>query len=83
MARGRRRHDWHRTLELMALTANCHRDPKAVRRAFTAAGFAAELGFWWLEFAGSAERPREVRPCGPAEVALLESLFPPKQEAGI
>lgn len=76
MARGRKRHDWHRTLEVLALLANCHRDPKAVRTPYTAAAFADALGFWWMDFA-AAER-RTAKPAGPEEVALLRKLFPAK-----
>ena len=38
MAEGRGRSDWSRTAALMALTANCHRDPKK-GRAFKPADF--------------------------------------------
>lgn len=39
MSDGRLRADWQQTSALMALIANCHRDPKARRRPFTPAEF--------------------------------------------
>lgn len=31
MTEGKSRHDWNQTADLLALTANCHRDPKKSR----------------------------------------------------
>jgi len=39
MTEGRTRADWGRTSSLMALIANCHRDPKRRPRPFTADDF--------------------------------------------
>ena len=39
MHTGRRRQQWSHTANVMALVANCHRDPKRLRRAFHVADF--------------------------------------------
>lgn len=40
MAEARRREDWSRTAELMALMANIHRDPRRRREPFTGQDFS-------------------------------------------
>lgn len=43
-AQGRQYADWERTAELMALIANCHRDPKHKRTPWTRQDFFARPG---------------------------------------
>lgn len=62
MAQAAGRDRWNHTSALLALTANCHRDPKK-GRAFKAADFHPHLA-----------RPRKRR-LAKADITLLKTVF--------
>ena len=67
MAEGKRRHDWDQTSNLLALLANCHRDPKKTRP------------FTWQNFhpmeAESATRPCKGIKITSANISILKHVF--------
>ena len=68
MQLGRRRDDWSRTASLMALLANCHRDPKKMRRPFDL------LDFLPIDLRVGVRRASGIR-LTPHNLRLLKPLF--------
>lgn len=63
MAHGRQNDQWNHTADLMALLANCHRDPKQTRQPFRREQFHPRPK--------KAAKPKPV----PAGIDLLKQLF--------
>lgn len=62
MAEGRMRESWNHTAQVMALTANIHRDPRKKPKAWTPADFHP------------FERARQARAI-PADITVLRDIF--------
>ena len=72
MYAARRRDQWCHTASVMALTANCHRDPKRVRRPFDLADFLpADLRAQVRRASGIRLTPQNLR--------MLKPLFDRKE----
>ena len=63
MADARHRDEWNHTSALLALLANCHRDPKK-HRAFKPGDFHPQPA-----------KQREPAPLPPADITLLKTVF--------
>lgn len=70
MARARRAHDWSQTALLLALTTNCHRDPRRSRVAQPLDFLPADLR--------DGRRPSRGIPLTPQNLHLLKPLFTQK-----
>ena len=62
MAEARQREQWNHTASLLALLANCHRDPKKTR-PYKPAQFHPH------------GRPRKPAPAATADIGLLKTVF--------
>ena len=72
MYAGRRREQWTHTANLMSLLANCHRDPKRLRRPFHVADFLpADLRTALRATSGIRLTPQNLR--------MLKPLFTKKR----
>jgi hypothetical protein len=68
MHAGRRREQWSHTANVMALVANCHRDPKRLRRPFHMADFLP------ADLRGEVRRSSGI-PLTRGNLRLLKPLF--------
>jgi hypothetical protein len=72
MYAGRRREHWLHTAHIMALLANCHRDPKRMRRPFDVADFLP------LDLKSTVRRATGLRLTA-RNLRLLKPLFDKKR----
>ncbi len=68
MYAARRREQWSHTANLMTLVANCHRDPKRLRRPFDVADFLPP------DLRTSVRRASGI-PLTPQNLRMLKALF--------
>ena len=68
MHHGRRRESWSHTANVMALVANCHRDPKRMRRPFDTIDFLPS------DLRAGMRRASGIR-LTPGNLRLLKPLF--------
>ena len=67
MAEGRSRERWNHTAAVLAMQANCHRDPKKRRRPFTPGDFLPR-----------EERPKEKT----KDLSILKTVFVDRHQSG-